>query len=76
MDEEEMVSVSIMQHGMHFSMRIPKTVADMMPVVAGDNPEVWRDREFDLLKLATEAVEKQEAESQPQSQPQPESQEQ
>lgn len=70
--EEEMVSVGIWSEGLHFSLRLPKELADKMGEIGSQNPEMWEDRGFDLMKEARKALE---AESRQQSQPQPESQE-
>ena len=67
--EEEMVSVGIWDNGMHFSLQLPKKLADKMGEIGSKNPEMWEDRSIALMEEARKALETE-------SQPQPESQEQ
>lgn len=54
--DEEMVSIGLWQKGRHFSIRTQKSVADKMAEIEAENPEIWEDREFDLLQEAHRRV--------------------
>lgn len=64
--EEEMVSVGIWDGGMHFSVKIPKPLADKMGEIGARNPEMWEDRSFDLMDEAQKELDAEKEQSQPQ----------
>ena len=65
MEDEEMVNVGIWEDGMHFSLAIPKSLDRKMSEVRSRNPELWKDRWFDLMNEAQKELEA-EQQSQPQ----------
>ncbi len=58
--EPEQIILSMHQGGMHLTVETTQRVLDKMAEIRSQNPELWKNRDLDLLDKAEEELEKEE----------------
>ena len=50
--EDKMVDLYLKQGEIRLALSVPKPTADKMSEIRSRNPEIWKDKELDLLEEA------------------------